>query len=271
MKYIKGIIVMSMALFLGTPPNILAQTTLTARGASISSLYLATFNRFPDIDGLTYWENTTLNIDEISQSFFDQRETQLAYPSRDATALFIEKVYENFLQRFPDTSGLLYWESELDSGRVSRGSFILAIIQGAQSSDKSFIDTRYEVMSAFLNSGLSHTKSQEILNDLDSNGKTSALELIAELSDESTRIAKFGNAVIELVSYPEQTTEDTVTVKITNDGVPQRVLIKLESEVGTNDYPITLTMTTSTGRVLYDYTGLVVTVEKIEEVVVEEE
>ncbi len=266
MKYIKGILIVSMLLLLAMPANLLAQTT---RAASIASLYLATFDRFPDTDGLEYWENTSLTIEEISQSFFDQRETQLAYPSRDTTALFIEKVYENFLQRLPDTSGLLYWEEELDANRVTRGAFILAIIDGAQSSDKSFIDTRNEVMSAFLSSELSYTKSQEILDNLDSNGKTSALELIAELSDESSRITKFGNAVIELVSYPEQTTEDTVTVKITNDGVPQRLLITLESDVGTNDYPITLTMTTTTGRVLYHYTDIVITVEKIEEVVEE--
>ncbi len=269
MKYFKSIIIVSMLLFLGTPPNLLAQTTLSTRGASIASLYLATFNRFPDIDGLVYWENTSLDIEEIAQSFFDQRETQLAYPSRDTSVLFVEKVYQNFLQRLPDDSGLVYWEGELDSNRIARGAFILAIIQGAQSSDKNFIDQRARVMSAFLNSGLNNTKSEEILEEFSTNGETGAIALISELSNESERITKFGNAIIELVSYPEQTIEESVTVKITNDGVPQRILVELESATGTNDYPITLTMTTATGRVLYHYTDIVITVEKIEEVVEE--
>ncbi len=270
MKYIKSIAIVAVVFF-AISTILLAQEkssisvdeTLSNRGQEIASLYLATFNRFPDMEGLEYWENTLFSIEEISQSFFDQRETQLLYPKVDSSDIFVDKVYQNFLNRTPDSTGLSYWVDELDSGKIDRGTFILAVINGAKDSDQLFIEQRKKVMDEFIKAKLSVTKSREILDELDTNGESSAIEMIAYISDESSRIEKFGNAKIELVSYPATTTEDTVTVKITNDGEPKRLLLVLKEELGSNDYPITLTMTTSTGRTLYHYTDIVVTVEKI--------
>ena len=279
MKYIKSILILGILVLFGVSTILLAEDnettisidkTLSTRGKEIASLYLATFNRFPDMDGLDYWESTELTIEEISQSFFDQREARLLYPKTDTNTIFIQKVYQNFLNRSPDDLGLAYWESELDSGRVDRGRFILAVINGAKDSDRDFLNQRDRVMDAFIKSELSNSKSKEILDELNLNGESSAIEMISYISDEALRIEKFGNANIELVSYPSTTTEDTVTVKITDDGVPRRLLLELTG-LGEKDYPITLTMTTSTGRVLYHHTDIVVTVTKVAVTTVEEE
>jgi hypothetical protein len=270
MKYIKSIAIVTVMFFAISTilpaqekSSISVDKSLSSRGQEIASLYLATFDRFPDMDGLEYWESSLFSIEEISKSFFDQRETQLLYPKIDTSDIFVEKVYQNFLNRSPDTEGLLYWTNQLDSGNIDRGTFILAVINGAKDSDQIFIDKRDRVMDEFIKAELSNTKSREILDELDKNGEDSAIEMIAYISDEDSRIEKFGNAKIELVSYPATTTEDTVTVKITNDGEPKRLLLELKEELGSNDYPITLTMTTSTGRTLYHYTDIVVTVEKV--------
>lgn len=45
---------------------------------NVAKLYVATFNRVPDSEGLDYWiNNSGLTLEEIAQSFFDQEETQL--------------------------------------------------------------------------------------------------------------------------------------------------------------------------------------------------
>jgi len=237
---------------------------LTPRGLDISALYLATFNRFPDVNGLKYWEDSVFSLEEISESFFYQRETQLMYPSKDPTELFVEKVYLNYLNRGIDDAGLTYWSTEIDKERIIRGHFILAVINGVKSDDVVFVKDREEVLKAFMKSGLKDTQSDIILTDLKENDKDSAIELITDLSNEDAKISDFGNAKVEIISYPKETNETTVTVKLKINEVPRRQLIELKSELGTFIYPITITMITISGKKLYNYTDKTVTVTKIE-------
>jgi hypothetical protein len=53
---------------------------------------------------------------------------------------FVTTVYNNVLSRAPDTGGLDYWVGELGNGHISKNSFLLAIINGAQASSGSAID-----------------------------------------------------------------------------------------------------------------------------------
>ena len=236
---------------------------LTTRGLDISALYLATFDRFPDADGLEYWEDSAFSLEEISESFFYQRETQILYPSNDPTELFVEKVYLNYLNRGIDDAGLNYWTEEIDEGRMIRGHFILAVINGVQGDDVTFVKEREDVLKAFMKSGLDTTQSEIVLTDLEDNGKISSLELISDLSDEEQKISEFANAKVDIVSYPTETNETTVTVKLKVNEVPRRLLLELNKELGTFIYPITITMLTISGKKLYNYTDEKVTVTKI--------
>jgi len=236
---------------------------LTTRGLDISALYLATFDRFPDADGLKYWEDSAFSLEEISESFFYQRETQILYPSNDPTELFVEKVYLNYLNRGIDDAGLNYWTEEIDKGRMIRGHFILAVINGVQGDDVTFVKEREDVLKAFMKSGLDTTQSEIVLTDLEDNGKISSLELISDLSDEEQKISEFANAKVDIVSYPTETNETTVTVKLKVNEVPRRLLLELNKELGTFIYPITITMLTISGKKLYNYTDEKVTVTKI--------
>src|SRR3989339_431488 len=95
----------------------------------VVKLYVATFNRAPDAAGLDYWVNDSgLSLDQIAQSFFDQTETQALYPSSTLNTNFVNAVYRNLFNREAETAGRDYWVSELDSGRVSKQSFILAVM-----------------------------------------------------------------------------------------------------------------------------------------------
>jgi hypothetical protein len=236
---------------------------LTPRGLDISALYLATFNRFPDAKGLKYWEDSVFSLEEISESFFYQRETQILYPENDPTELFVEKVYLNYLNRGIDDAGLSYWSAQIDEERIIRGHFILAVINGVKGDDVIFVQDREEVLKAFMKSGLDDTQSDIILKDLVENDKDSAIELISDLSNEDAKIAEFGNAKVEIVSYPKETNETTVTVKLKINEVPRRQLIELNDALGAFVYPITITMLTMSGKKLYNYTDKTITVTKI--------
>lgn len=114
-----------------------------AQIASLVQLYVASFNRAPDSVGLYYWGSRLsdgMSLQDIAQSFFVQPETIAAYPSTMLTRDFVTTVYNNVLSRAPDTGGLNYWVGELGNGHISKNSFLLAIINGAQASTGSAID-----------------------------------------------------------------------------------------------------------------------------------
>ena len=96
----------------------------------ITNLYIAVFDRAPDAAGLSYWVHSGLTVEQIAQSFFEQPETQALYGDRSLED-FITAVYENVLGREPDEGGYRYWHDELESGRVGKDLFILAIVNAA--------------------------------------------------------------------------------------------------------------------------------------------
>ena len=131
MSFLKKIAIFTLLISL----NIYASEEVPTQ-EEVAKLYVATFNRAPDADGLNYWTNDSgLKLSEIAQSFFDQPETKELYPSGVSNRDFVEAVYQNLFNREPDTQGWNYWEEELDKGNISKNSFIIAIINGAQNND----------------------------------------------------------------------------------------------------------------------------------------
>ena len=125
----------------------------------VAKLYVATFNRAPDSAGLDYWVNNSgLSLSKIAQSFFDQPETQLLYPTSTANRDFVRSVYLNLFNREPDTLGWDYWENELNIGSFSKNSFIQVVINGAQNTDASndldILSNKQEVGLYFANQSL---------------------------------------------------------------------------------------------------------------------
>ncbi len=104
---------------------------------NVTRLYIATFHRTPDLEGLKYWiDNSGLELEGIAQSFFDQPETKETYPDTTDIDYFIKSVYLNLFDREPDSAGLEYWHEQLEKGYIKRGQFILAVINGALGDDK---------------------------------------------------------------------------------------------------------------------------------------
>jgi Ca2+-binding RTX toxin-like protein len=122
--------------------NYFKEVTMAVTREQVAELYVAFFERAPDADGLAYWVNDSgLTIDQISDSFFDQPETQEKYPETMDNATYIETIYQNLFDRSADTAGAIYWASELDSGNISRADMIMAVVNGAQDTETSKDDT----------------------------------------------------------------------------------------------------------------------------------
>jgi len=119
----------------------------------ISDLYVAYFNRSPDVEGLMYWfrelNNGTWTLAQVSSSFTDQLEYRTNYPSGSTNRDFIEQIYSNLFDRAPDGPGWDYWERDLNNGSP-RDVFILTVINGAYAptggaSDRALLHNKHDV------------------------------------------------------------------------------------------------------------------------------
>jgi len=147
--------------------SLLSGSESTPTQEEISKLYVATFNRAPDSGGLEYWVGSGLKLSQIAQSFFDQPETQLLYPTDTSNVDFINSVYQNLFNRVPDNEGLNYWDNELNRGAFSKNSFIQAVINGAldteESKDATILNNKNEVGLHFALANLSDTIQAKIV------------------------------------------------------------------------------------------------------------
>lgn len=131
--------------------------TITELQTQIMEIYIATFNRAPDIDGLNYWTNEVTqnawSIEDVATSMLQSTEAQITYPLEVDNTTFIKSIYQNALGRSPDNAGLEYWLNQLNLG-TPKTSMVVAIINGANSptgsaDDKLFLSNKKEVANYF--------------------------------------------------------------------------------------------------------------------------
>lgn len=172
----------------------------SAQITDLVELYIASFNRAPDALGLDYWGaqlSGGMSLQAIAASFFVQPEAAAAYPAGQSTQAFVAQVYGNVLGRTPDTAGLNYWTSGLQSGSVAKDIFLLAIINGAQGADVQYLANKTAVGTHFaLTQGLSNFAwAKAVMSDVDettssmasANAKADAYAAIAT-ADNSTEL-----------------------------------------------------------------------------------
>ncbi len=123
--------------------TVMALNATTPTYENVTTLYVATFDRTPDVAGLKYWINDSgLNLEEIASSFMLQPESKAKYYPNDTIYApdFVDTVYLNVFDRLPDSAGKEYWVDEIEKGGFARISvFILAVINGAQGNDATLL------------------------------------------------------------------------------------------------------------------------------------
>jgi len=172
----------------------------------VAELYVAFFDRAPDADGLAYWVETGLTIEEISSSFFDQEETQTKYPESMTDAVFVNEIYVNMFNHAGDPDGITYWENELVTGSITRANMILAIANGALDTDQTILDNKTEVGLYFADAGLNDVEqAAEIMSDVD---ETAGSVTIAQNKTDSYALYKL-TAQRDIITASEK--DDTIT------------------------------------------------------------
>jgi len=144
-----------------------------ATHTSVTKLYVATFNRAPDGDGLNYWVGSGLTIEDIAMSFFDQDETRELYPEGYSSQEFIKAIYRNLFNREPDREGLEYWVKALDDHSISKSLFILAVLNGAVGDDATILNNKTTVGLRFVESGSNNIDiSRRVMRDVTNDPKS---------------------------------------------------------------------------------------------------
>lgn len=106
---------------------------LDERAAQVARLYDTTFERLPDVPGLSYHVgnlNAGFSLNQVAAEFVGSAEFQATYGSLGNQA-FVERVYQNTLNRAGDQAGINYWTGQLNSG-VARSDVALAFSESAE-------------------------------------------------------------------------------------------------------------------------------------------
>jgi hypothetical protein len=102
--------------------------------APVTRLYFAYFLRIPDYGGLIFWVNSYksgMSLNAISQAFAQSQEFIDRYGSLTNTQ-FVTLVYNNVLNRAPDSGGLAFWVGQLDSGAMNRGQVMTGFSESTE-------------------------------------------------------------------------------------------------------------------------------------------
>ncbi len=110
--------------------------------SNIESLYIAYFNRIPDADGLDFWIQAYANgmsIKEMANAFYQvaiDSPALTGFSAKQSTADFVNTLYINALSRKEgaDAEGLKFWQNNIDSGLMSRGEVVNAVLGIARDS-----------------------------------------------------------------------------------------------------------------------------------------
>ncbi len=125
-----------------------AANSASAYNTVVQQLYIAYFGRPADTSGLANFTarlaaanaSTTLSgldaayatnstIKDLVDSFSTSTESANLYTGTNTA--FVTAIYNNVLNRAPDTDGLNYWVGEITAGRLTKGKAALSITAGA--------------------------------------------------------------------------------------------------------------------------------------------
>lgn len=102
--------------------------------ASLTRLYMATFDRNPDVGGFHYWEQQVdrgMSLTDVAASFVNSAEFSQTYGNLSNTG-FVDQLYLNVLDRSADAGGREWWTHHLDNQTMSRQEVVIAFSESAE-------------------------------------------------------------------------------------------------------------------------------------------
>ncbi len=119
--------------------NFFASPEFQSKVTPIVRLYLASFSRIPDFEGLEFWKKQFISgrtLNEISGMFAISNEFNNLYGDLNDVG-FVIRLYENVLLRSPGSEELDFWVNKLQAG-VTRGAVVVSFSESPEFVKQSF-------------------------------------------------------------------------------------------------------------------------------------
>lgn len=108
---------------------------LSESAAQIARLYDTALGRLPDVGGLQFWRSAIdegrAQLTDLADAFIGSNEFQATYGALSNTG-FVQRIYQNTLDRAGDAEGVNFWTSGLDAGVASRRDVVLAFSESLE-------------------------------------------------------------------------------------------------------------------------------------------
>lgn len=118
----------------------------------VQQLYIAYFGRPADPVGQRFWaqviDDAGGSIASVLAGFSASNESQALYGASN-TAQKVAAIYSNVFNRAPESAGLAYWVSQIDSGRVTQSQAAWSIQQDAGAGDASTVNNKLIAANVF--------------------------------------------------------------------------------------------------------------------------
>ncbi|WP_312223889.1 beta strand repeat-containing protein [Rhizobium rhizoryzae] len=118
--------------------------------ASIQGVYVALFGRPADPTGLAYFNGVTNNGANLNAigNLASTSEYQARFAGQSNTQI-ITTIYQSLFNRAPEAAGLNFFVDALNKGTLSINNIAIAILDGAQGSDKTLVDKKIAAADLF--------------------------------------------------------------------------------------------------------------------------
>lgn len=116
--------------------------TYQGRTGAVTRLYRGFFLRNPDTPGMAYWWSQ-VNSGRTVRWVADFMATSPEFIDRYGhlgNSAFVDRVYQNVLDRPADPQGKAFWTAELNSGRRSRGQVMLGFTESSEYRNRVQVD-----------------------------------------------------------------------------------------------------------------------------------
>jgi Ca2+-binding RTX toxin-like protein len=100
---------------------------VNGNAGQVYRLYQAAFDRTPDVAGLSDWMrgmDQGMTLQKVATGFIGSTEFQNLYGASPTDTAFVNLLYQNVLNREPDTGGEAYWLDELGRGMTREMALI---------------------------------------------------------------------------------------------------------------------------------------------------
>ncbi|MDO1582510.1 beta strand repeat-containing protein [Rhizobium oryzicola] len=175
--------------------------------ATIQGVYVALFGRPADPTGLAYFNSVTsggANLSAIGNLAATQ-EYQARFAGQNNVQI-ITAIYQSLFNRDPEAAGLNFFVDALNKGTLSVNNIAIAILDGAQGSDRTVVDAKVASANAFTAALDTPT---EVATYVGTNAITAGQSFLADVSTTAKTSAQADTAISTLV-----TTSNTGNVSV---------------------------------------------------------